>query len=196
MIPDPFLEICHLLSINVISLYFTQLIVCLKICLEQDGRSQLICENKKGHTHWVTESSANGLKTISIWLWAICPLFLTLCFSFHLFLKQAGTHSWKFSLAPWVLHEFFCSEECLNMDLFSSSAEWLRLNLLDFSCVLQVISKHHSFWHSTCAQWRSTYFLFTLLRHVGETLLQDQWVNCLPWIPAAEAATEESWGLF
>lgn len=89
---------------------------------------------------------------------AICPLFLTLCFSFHLFLKQAGTHSRKFSLAPWVLHEFFCSEECLNMDLFSSSAEWLRLDLLDFSCVLQVISKHNSFWHSTCAQWRSAYF--------------------------------------
>lgn len=57
--------------------------------------------------------------------------------------------------SPW----FFLSEECLNMDFSSSSSEWLRLDLPDFSCIFQVVSKHHNAWHSMSSKWRSAYFL-------------------------------------
>jgi len=56
-------------------------------------------------------------------------------------------------------------EFSMNFSVQRNACIWTSFPLLQndrdeicLTCVLQVISKHHSFWHSTCAQWRSAYF--------------------------------------
>lgn len=143
---------------------------------------------------------ANELKTISIWRWAICSLFIIICFSFYLFPKQTGTEfsGWNVDvcpsnlpLVPWLPHDFFCSEECLNEDSSSSFAGWLKLGLPDFSYVLQIVCKRHNAWHGTSSKWTSAYFP-SLYWGMQRRQFHGTVGEMLTWTPA----TAESWGLF
>lgn len=199
MIPDPFLRNLSpaFNKCDLIILYIA--CSCFKICLEQNGRSQLIFENNRNsdtpklmrHQQMLWRPSASDSEQV-------VPFFLTLCFPFHLFLKQAGTHFLEICPSSLELSMNFSVQRnaCIAGYLFflfcgndRGRFAWL------FSCVLQVTLAYlKSFGHSTCTQWRPAYFCSFCWGTQRETLPQDQWVKCLLWIPAA--AAEESWGLF